>query len=750
VSHVGGLTWARVVVPPTVEKVSTGRDVFAYFDVQGDTYYSANDRDGPWVTHSSHEGRTWSAATLLPGAKGFDQQHDLESEQTKMKPWKFVCMLLCIFFEPGIAFAQANQIHVGPNVHVSQAHANYSLGEVLLSADPADANRLLGCGVLYAESENRRWTVVYLSTDGGKTWQPTLETKRFEDSADPACALGRSGLASQIAIGVTGIDPETKKTRYALGVHRSTDGGKTWTQQEDMPMNFQGIDRESLTIDTTQGKFGNRIYITGESYVRDLSGKSRNGLAFWCSRDGGVTFEGPFKRETIANHYVLQPGNSVVLSDGTLVSVFGDLKNYDSNRDLVERNTPEESNAVLESITITEGGDTFSEAVKVDDFFMVWDHKDGSMSTIGMPTLAADSGDGPFRDRLYATWGDERDGRSEIRLAYSSDKGKTWSRSMVIDDVLGPPDNKKGPQNFLPTVAVNKAGVVAVTWYDRRDNPDGLGWYIRLRTSLDGGDTWLPSVRVSEKPNTFSSASKLFTYANAKRSEGATSGSGREIEDEAAEPCDKKEKTKNPTHVNIDFQDRQFFAGDYAGLAADAGGTFHAWWIDNRTGLAQIWSAPITVDGKAIRNGDVTLSELKDVSGDVDLKIVSSNYDRGSNKVALGVRLKNSSKKSIRGPVKLRLVNISSAIGSPSAVNADNQLAQPGAVWDFSPLLKDNVLKPDETSAVKQLLFRVDHPRDFFEGKSLHYDLLKFDIRMLAAGAEPQVKPVTEKAGSAN
>jgi len=156
---------------------------------------------------------------------------------------------------------------VGPNVHVSEAHANYSLGEVLLSADPVDANRLLGCGVVYSEAENRRWTVVYLSTDGGKTWQSTLETRGFEDSdsADPACALGRNGLAVHVYLGSHLLDPKTEGSRSGFGMYRSTDGGKTWTQQEVRSFHFQDLDRESVTIDTTQGKFNNRVYINGAS-----------------------------------------------------------------------------------------------------------------------------------------------------------------------------------------------------------------------------------------------------------------------------------------------------------------------------------------------------------------------------------------------------------------------------------------------------------------------------------------------------
>lgn len=643
-------------------------------------------------------------------------------------------VMVCLSAGVYSALAQQSPIHIGENIQVSKAHSNYSLGEVLLSADPVDPNHLLGCAVVYVEQENRRWTTAYFSSDRGKTWQSTLETKQFADSADPACAVGRNGLASYIAIGMQDEDPKTKAHPYGLGLYRSTDGGKTWEQQEDMPMSFQGIDRESMTIDNTEGKFANRIYIAGVSKVKDLGGGLKIGFGIWRSRDGGKTFDALLKRAPLPNHYLLEPGSSVVLSDGTVVSLFGDLRNSDGYS--VERNG-DQSNATLESVTTTDGGDNVSEAVKIDDFYMVWDHKEASMIAMGMPTMAVDSGDGPFRDRVYAVWADERDGRSEIRMSYSPDKGKSWSKSIVIDDVPYL-EGAKGPQNFLPTVAVNKAGVVAVTWYDRRESPDRLGWYVRVRASLDGGETWLPSVRVSEKPNTFASPQKIFTFAASNRGAAGASDIGMEPNDfDSFAAADKdKPKSNGPTHVSVAFQGRQFFAGDYAGLAADAGGTFHAWWIDDRTGLAQIWTAPITIDGKSVRNGDPALADLKDVSSDINLEVVSSNYDRSSNTETLGVRLKNNSDKTISGPVKLRLLSVSSAIGTAAAANADNKLPAAGAVWDLSSLLKDNSLKPEEKSEVKQLVFNIKDPLDLMDGKVLREKVLDFDVRILAQKEE--------------
>jgi len=102
----------------------------------------------------------------------------------------------------------------------------------------------------------------------------------------------------------------------------------------------------------------------------------------------------------------------------------------------------------------------------------------------------------------------------------------------------------------MPEVAVNKDGVDAVSWYYRRGLPDvkgdrhpqyGNGCNTRICLSLDGGDTWQPSVQVNEKP----------------------------------------------------IQARVHDLRDHAGLTADITGTFHHTWIDDRTGVRQVWTATV-------------------------------------------------------------------------------------------------------------------------------------------------------------
>ena len=139
-------------------------------------------------------------------------------------------------------------------------------------------------------------------------------------------------------------------------------------------------------------------------------------------------------------------------------------------------------------------------AVTVSDFYLDWP----PTFTSEIPYLAADPGSSQFKDRLYAVWPDRRSGRLEILLAYSTDKGKTWSSPVTVnDDQAFPGGQRSGPDDCMPVVAVNKDGVVGVSWHDRRNNPDNLGWWIRFAASLDGGVTWLSSAQISEAPSSF-------------------------------------------------------------------------------------------------------------------------------------------------------------------------------------------------------------------------------------------------------
>src|ERR1051325_2793091 len=116
-----------------------------------------------------------------------------------------------------------------------------------------------------------------------------------------------------------------------------------------------------------------------------------------------------------------------------------------------------------------------------------------------LPSTAIDRGSRYFKDRTYVTWADRRSGRDQIFFTFSSDKGQHWASPRIISDDSATVRGASAPDHLQPSVAVNKDGVVGVAWLDRRQSKDNIGWRARFRASLDGGETWLPSVPVAEQ-----------------------------------------------------------------------------------------------------------------------------------------------------------------------------------------------------------------------------------------------------------
>jgi hypothetical protein len=380
----------------------------------------------------------------------------------------------------------------GANVQVSASKPATMHGEGLIVADPTEAKRLLVCSMVFRPDVNQG-IVVYASHDGGQHWALTFETDADDGpSGDPACAFGPDGTAYLTFILLKADTPEAMR----LPLYRSADGGRTWRAEGATG----GLDRESIVVDRTGGRFHNRIYIHGATLTHSTSGLFREALQLFASGNGGKTFGRPAEVVALGREYIFGPGNSVVLSDGRWVAAFGNIKAYFESADnnvptgMFFPAPPEPENAWLRVVWSEDGGDSLAQPVTVSGWHMPNPYVRQSMAS---SALAADATNGPFRDRLYIAWPDTRFGGTDILFSYSADRGRTWAPPIVINDDRRPVLADKAPNHLTPAIAVNKAGVVAVTWLDRRDQPDNLGWCPRVRASLDGGETFLPSATLS-------------------------------------------------------------------------------------------------------------------------------------------------------------------------------------------------------------------------------------------------------------
>jgi hypothetical protein len=247
----------------------------------------------------------------------------------------------------------------------------------------------------------------------------------------------------------------------------------------------------------------------------------------------------------------------------------------------------------------------------------------------------------------------------------------------------------QGPDQILPVVAVNSRGIVGVSWYDRRDQPDNLGWSVRFTMSEDGGETFSPSVRVSESSYDPNRGDRLvlngYVVGGAERTEFSKG-----------------------TAITIRLGPGGFFlnGGHTAGMAADADGDFHPFWIDNRTGVPQIWTAAVAVDATARDDGGEMGDGLSDVSGRVTVVLGSPRLEKRTSTISMEVAVKNTSKEAVAGPIKVRLLSLRSALGAPEVVTTDNGERGPGAVWDFTSLLDGGRLEAGKQSKAKKVTFR--------------------------------------------
>jgi hypothetical protein len=136
------------------------------------------------------------------------------------------------------------------------------------------------------------------------------------------------------------------------------------------------------------------------------------------------------------------------------------------------RNSPDPYSIDIYFANSTDGGETFNTNKRVND--------DLGKTFQGVPSIASRQG------FIGVVWADDRGG---IYFANSTDNGNTFGENKRVNDVLG-------PGFFYPDIAIDDNGTVFVVWEDKI----GGIFSIFFSKSYDGGNTWTPSIKVSDNP----------------------------------------------------------------------------------------------------------------------------------------------------------------------------------------------------------------------------------------------------------
>jgi hypothetical protein len=418
-----------------------------------------------------------------------------------------------------------------------------------------------------------------------------------------------------------------------------------------------------MVVDRTGGRYTGRVYIS----VMRLYPKYTIGL-FWST--DGHAFRSAVAAVNEDSTVGINTTTPLILSDGMLVIPYRDFPLRPEQSATADRST-------LWFVTSSDGGARFSAPRKILtqqlDTTRAWHY------TRNFPQLAVDARSHRYRDRIYVVWGDARSGRSRLLFSYSSDRGRRWSVPRPVD-----PNAPAGAVQYQPAIAVNRDGVVGVTWFDTRHS-DGRsmahGYDQYFAASVDGGESFEAPVRVS------SVTSMPF---------GA--GNMRFI------PYTYRLDVDSMRVVLLSAANTWGSGGDYMGLAADTDGVFHPLWTDSREGTFQLFSARVTVLGGRVRQ-EAPPRTSSNLTRRLKLMFESTSYNSTSRELEIAVRLKNISGHTVHGPFTVVVTGFVAGADetfgqrTPEILNASNGKTGSGATFEYVAASGSvNVLRPGAQS----------------------------------------------------
>lgn len=352
-------------------------------------------------------------------------------------------------------------------------------------AEPHIARSPLNSDVLLATFQEGRFTdggavtCGYAhSTNGGLTWIRALIPQltqvnggAFDRATDPVAAFDAAGNAYLCTLGLSGPDNELG----VLLLNRSTDGGATFGPPREIfrPSSTALFpDKNWFAINQlTSAPFAGRIAVTFTRF-----GGSGNPLAITTSDDQGASWSLPrIFTPTSGSFQGTQP---LWLPDGSLVIVYWNFRNPRLLND-----------DAIECVRSTDGGRTFGPPVNIRINFRMFDAslvRDGAF--LPSATCARNSGELFVAYQAYDFLSLPR-----IFVQRSADRGVTWSAPLPISD------NPSTGEVFNPAIDVSPDGRrVVVAFFDSRTSK--LPFVDTFAAeSFDGGRTWKPNLRLSER-----------------------------------------------------------------------------------------------------------------------------------------------------------------------------------------------------------------------------------------------------------
>ncbi|HUO04133.1 MAG TPA: sialidase family protein [Candidatus Binataceae bacterium] len=355
---------------------------------------------------------------------------------------------------------------------------------------------------------------VFGSTDGGNTWTYNCAPlpPSLIDIGDYQSWWGTYPTVAWDADGNAYVTYQfpTFQPLPGLLIAKSTDAGTTWSPwgSETLAPGLYSTSKIATTIDTSSGgahSFTNRIYTICDQCPTLVVGHSDDGSA-WTQvslDDSGFG------------------GSISVSADGTVNAVW--------NR-LGAPPYPPTGEATVFSRS-TDGGNTWTAPTTVaqhilsvasinrlipaEDLFGV--------NSFGSIAINRASGTGDF-GYLYVAYTDFSSASSpstdtDVFVVRSIDGGSSWSQPVRVNDDSG------SASQFLPSIAVDPStGIIAMSWYDTRNDPGNKRADTYFSFSVDAGQTWSANQQVTSPSPAFFNQVSFSDENSADNSKAASRG----------------------------------------------------------------------------------------------------------------------------------------------------------------------------------------------------------------------------------